>query len=118
MTNSRDDGKRMTKGMTESRDDASSQAQGLTKVGVKCDTEQGVTGTKGTKFTGFGLGVKNDMAPIMKALADPLKREKLRKICGELKKHRCLDEVWYGCGDRPVTMSEVDTLLTAWDITA
>ena len=51
--------------------------------------------------------------PIILALADPVKREKLRRICASLEKHNVLDkEIYYGCGKDPVPMSEVAELLT------
>ena len=58
--------------------------------------------------------------PIIIALADPIKREKLRKICESLSgretgKTNRLDEVYYGCGVDPTPLLEVDELLTAWD---
>lgn len=51
--------------------------------------------------------------PIVFALADPIKREKLRKICASLRSHSQLSEVYYGCR-RPISMDEVETLLTAF----
>ena len=54
--------------------------------------------------------------PIILALADPVKREKLRRICASLEKHNVLDkEIYYGCGKDPTLMSEVAELLTAFD---
>ena len=77
------------------------KGKGVTVEGV---TEEGVTAYR----------------PIIIALADPVKRAKLRKICQSLSgretgKTNRLDEVYYGCGVDPTPMSEIDELLTAWD---
>ena len=54
--------------------------------------------------------------PIILALADSVKREKLHRICASLEKHNVLDkEIYYGCGGDPILMSEVSELLTAFD---
>jgi len=67
---------------------------------------------------GFTKDKEGKYAPIIYALADPVKREKLRKICLSLsgkETHRkgYLENVWYGIGDRPVTMKTVSNLLEA-----
>ena len=52
--------------------------------------------------------------PIILALADPVKREKLRRICASLEKHNVLDkEIYYGLRD-PCLLSDVNELLTAF----
>lgn len=54
--------------------------------------------------------------PIIIALSDPIKREKLRKICASLEAHNVLDTAnYYGCGIDPTPMSEVAELLTAFE---
>ena len=54
--------------------------------------------------------------PIIIALSDPIKREKLGRICANLEKHNVLDsEIYYGCGRDSTLMSEVAELLTAFD---
>jgi len=49
---------------------------------------------------------------IVYALADPVKRAKLRKICQELKNHNVLKDVQYGTGGP--TMDTVAEMLTAF----
>jgi len=51
--------------------------------------------------------------PIIRAIADPIKRAKLRQICQSLETHNVLDRVYYGCGDDPVRMDEAASLLLA-----
>ena len=58
--------------------------------------------------------------PIIIALSDPVKREKLRAICQSLSgrgtgKTNQLGNSYYGCGVDPTSLVEVDELLTAWD---
>jgi len=60
--------------------------------------------------------VEGKYPPIVYALADPERREKLRTICQHLSvkgKRNYLKGVWYGCGYKPVTMFTVDRLLEA-----
>ena len=52
--------------------------------------------------------------PVLLMLADTVKREKLRRICLELDRSKLGSHVWLGCGDRPVKMSQVSALLTAF----
>ena len=52
-----------------------------------------------------------NVRPIIKALADPVKRKKLQAIYQSLKDHRVLGNVYYGCGEDPVPMEEVGKLL-------
>ena len=53
--------------------------------------------------------------PIILALADSVKREKLGRICVSLEKHNVLDkEIYYGLR-YPCLLSEVSELLTAFD---
>lgn len=53
-------------------------------------------------------------APVVHMLADPIKREQLRHICHELDAKKLGSPVWLGCGDRPVRLSKVSELLTAF----
>ena len=54
------------------------------------------------------------IAPVVPMLADIGKREKLRRICQELDAKKFGSHVWLGCGNRPVRMSQVSELLTAF----
>lgn len=49
--------------------------------------------------------------PIMYALTDKVKREKLQKICASLRNHNVLDRVYYGCGTYSLNMDTVSELL-------
>ena len=69
--------------------------KGITEAGI---TEAGIT----DKY--------QNVRPIIKALADPVKRKKLQAIYQSLKDHRVLGNVYYGCKD-PVPMEEVGKLL-------
>ena len=61
------------------------------------------------------VGITQGVRPIVYALSDPAKREKLRRICQSLEKHNVLDsEIYYGLR-YPTLMSEVAELLTAFD---
>ena len=55
---------------------------------------------------------RGDKPPIMYALADLGKREKLRRICQELKQRNLLDRLYYGLRE-PVRFDRVAELLTA-----
>jgi len=99
--------------------------EGLTS-GV--NTSEGLTGKPGgltskgetliedvASITG-AVKVEGKYPPIVYALADPEKREKLRTICQHLSvkgKRNYLKGVWYGCGYKPVTMKTVNGLLEA-----
>ena len=39
---------------------------------------------------------RQPVRPIIIALADPVKRERLRAICSELSTHKVLDDVYFG----------------------
>jgi len=52
-----------------------------------------------------------NVRPIIKALADPIKRKKLEAISQSLKAHNVLRNTYCGCGDDPVPMEEVGELL-------
>jgi len=54
---------------------------------------------------------KGEIRPIIKALADPVKRKKLEAVYQSLKDHNVLRNTYYGCGDDPVPMEEVGELL-------
>ena len=61
------------------------------------------------------VGITQGIRPIVYALSDPAKREKLRSICVSLEKHNVLDkEIYYGLR-YPCLLSEVSELLTAFD---
>jgi len=49
---------------------------------------------------------------VIYALADPIKREKLRRICQSLKEHNALEDVYYGVCN-PVPMNVVADYLVA-----
>ena len=44
---------------------------------------------------------------LLYALADPIKRAKLRRVCEELSRHNQLSNVYYGCGDTSVPFDAV-----------
>jgi len=66
-------------------------------------TRQGVTGEGVTRYR-----------PILYALTDPNKRQKLERICESLARHNVLGEVWFGCGVDSTNMEEAAELLTAF----
>ena len=45
---------------------------------------------------------------LLYALADPIKRANLRRICESLKNHNQLRNVYYGCGDTSVPFDIVN----------
>jgi len=69
---------------------------------------------KGEAPKPLGEAPKTEYPAIIKALADSVKREKLRKICVSLARHNVLNEVYYGVGKDPTLMSEVAELLEAF----
>lgn len=56
---------------------------------------------------GITKGIANES--LLVALADPVKREKLQRICAELKAHRVLQEVFYGV-EHPVGFDRIASL--------
>jgi len=94
------DGKRDA--VTENRDEIVTKSESVTVEDIAS-----ITGA---------VKVEGKYPPIIYALADPERREKLRTICQHLSvkgKTNYLKNVWYGCGYKPVTMSTVDRLLEA-----
>ena len=67
------------------------------------EQQQGVTGEGVTRYR-----------PILYALTDPNKRQKLKRICESLARHNVLGEVWFGCGVDSTNMEEIAELLTAF----
>ena len=49
--------------------------------------------------------------PIMDILIDPVKRKKLERVCDELKNHKVIEQVYYGCGANPIRMDVVSEML-------
>ena len=72
--------------------------EGVTKRGVNKEglTEQGIT----------------QYHPILEYLVDPIKRDKLERICHSLRQHNQLGEVYFGCR-QPLSFDIVEGLLQA-----
>ena len=69
---------------------------------------QGITsGITNEGITGQGI---TTIRPVIRTLSDPVKRDKLRKICQSLQDFRQLDNVYLGCGKDPIPMTEVSEL--------
>jgi len=47
----------------------------------------------------------------MDILIDPVKRKKLERVCDELKNHKVIEQVYYGCGANPIRMDVVGEML-------
>ena len=67
--------------------------EGITKQGV---TLEGIT----------------EYHPILEYLVDPIKRDKLERICHSLRQHNQLGEVYFGCR-QPLSFDVVEGLLQA-----
>ena len=67
--------------------------EGVNKEGL---TEQGIT----------------QYHPILEYLVDPIKRDKLERICHSLRQHNVLQEVYFGCR-QPLSFDIVEGLLQA-----
>ena len=67
--------------------------EGITKQGV---TLEGIT----------------EYHPILEYLIDPIKRDKLERICHSLRQHNQLGEVYFGCR-QPLSFDIVEGLLQA-----
>ena len=50
--------------------------------------------------------------PILEYLIDPIKRDKLERICHSLRQHNVLQEVYFGCR-QPLSFDIVEGLLQA-----
>ena len=50
--------------------------------------------------------------PILEYLVDPVKRDKLERICHSLRQHNQLGEVYFGCR-QPLSFDVVESLLQA-----
>ena len=72
--------------------------EGVTKQGVTLEgvTKQGIT----------------QYHPILEYLVDPVKRDKLERICHSLRQHNVLQEVYFGCR-QPLSFDIVEGLLQA-----
>jgi len=70
--------------------------KGITEAGI---TEAGIT----DKY--------QNVRPIIKALADPVKRKKIEAIYQSLKAHNVLSNTYYGCGTDSTPFEEVGKLL-------
>ncbi len=55
-----------------------------------------------------------DIPQVVKMLADPIKRYKLRCISRELDVKKLGTHVWLGCGTSPVMMDKVSELMSAF----
>ena len=97
------------RGRQKALQNGSVTAQSVTK-------EVALQGRDVTQMKPLGEVPRGEIRPIVYALSDSVKREKLRRICRSLEKHNVLDkEIYYGCGGDPILMSEVSELLTAFD---
>ena len=93
------------------------KTEGVTTKGVTLSKES-VTPKEIAETVGLAPDKAGKYAPIIYTLADTVKREKLRKVCEQLSgkpthRRNYLSSVWYGIGDRPVTMETVSKLLEA-----
>ena len=84
-------------GITE-RDNGEGLTRGVNNEGI---TEQGVT-----------LEGITEYHPILEYLIDPIKRDKLERICHSLRQHNQLGEVYFGCR-QPLSFDIVEGLLQA-----
>ena len=81
--------------------------EGVTKQGV---TLEGVTKlglTEGVNKEGI-----TEYHPFLEYLVDPIKRDKLERICHFLRQHNQLGEVYFGCR-QPLSFDIVEGLLQA-----
>ena len=76
--------------------------EGVTKQGV---TKLGIT--QGVNKEGL-----TQYHPILEYLVDPIKRDKLERICHSLRQHNQLGEVYFGCR-QPLSFDIVEGLLQA-----
>ena len=74
--------------------------EGVTKLGIT----QGVNKE--------GLTEQGKYHPILEYLVDPIKRDKLERICHSLRQHNQLGEVYFGCR-QPLSFDIVEGLLQA-----
>ena len=80
-----------------SRESMQKKRKGLTRgVNKEGLTEQGLT----------------QYHPILEHLVDPIKRDKLERICHSLRQHNQLGEVYFGCR-QPLSFDIVEGLLQA-----
>ena len=92
-------------------DKALQKAQTRERVKRYRDKQKSVTSASVT-----GDSVTQDVTvypSIINALADPVKRDKLERICDSLGKRRLLGQVYYGAGKHSITMDTVSELLEA-----
>ena len=86
--------------------------EGVTKQGV---TLEGVTKlgiTQGVNKEGLTEQGITQYHPILEYLVDPIKRDKLERICHSLRQHNQLGEVYFGCR-QPLSFDVVEGLLQA-----
>jgi len=80
--------------------------EGVTKLGL----------TEGVNKEGLTRGVNKEGVtqyhPILEYLVDPIKRDKLERICHSLRQHNQLGEVYFGCR-QPLSFDIVEGLLQA-----
>ena len=80
--------------------------QGVTKLGItEGDNKEGLT--RGVNKEGI-----TEYHPILEYLVDPIKRDKLERICHSLRQHNVLQEVYFGCR-QPLSFDIVEGLLQA-----
>ena len=86
--------------------------EGITEQGV---TLEGVTKlgiTEGDNKEGLTLEGITQYHPILEYLVDPIKRDKLERICHSLRQHDVLQGVYFGCR-QPLSFDIVEGLLQA-----
>ena len=85
------------KGLTRGVNKEGLTLEGVTKLGIT----QGVNKEGVTQYH-----------PILEYLVDPIKRDKLERICHSLRQHNQLGEVYFGCR-QPLSFDIVEGLLQA-----
>ena len=67
---------------------------------------------EGLTLEGLTLEGVTQYHPILEYLIDPIKRDKLERICHSLRQHNVLQEVYFGCR-QPLSFDVVEGLLQA-----
>ena len=70
------------------------------------------TNNEGITKQGVTLEGITEYHPILEYLVDPIKRDKLERICHSLRQHNQLGEVYFGCR-QPLSFDIVEGLLQA-----
>ena len=70
------------------------------------------TNNEGITEQGVTLECITEYHPILEYLIDPIKRDKLERICHSLRQHNQLGEVYFGCR-QPLSFDVVENLLQA-----